>query len=56
MREALNCAVFAAPYSRESHPLSSFLLVKEPEKEPTPEELTEKIHAIFGGKLNGSES
>jgi len=53
LREALNCAVTAAPHSRKSHPLQSFLLFREPEPEPTTEELTSKLHAIFGGAING---
>jgi len=55
IRQALNCAVSAAPHSRESLPLSSFLLFPEKEKEPTPEELAEKLHAVFGGMMNGGQ-
>jgi len=53
IRQALNCAVIAAPHSRESLPLSSFMLIKEPEKPPTNEELSEKLHSLFGGLING---
>jgi len=49
IREALNCAVIAAPHSRESLPLTSFQLFPDKPKELTPEELTGKIHKIFGG-------
>jgi len=55
-REALNCAVSAAPYSRESLPLSSFKLYVEPEKVPTTGELVGKLHSIFGGRADGAKS
>lgn len=55
-RQALNCAVVAAPHTKKSLPLSAFLLVPEEKKEPTPEELAKKVHTIFGGFLNGGET
>lgn len=53
MREALNCAVFAAPHSKKSLPLSSFQLMPDKPERPSDEELAAKTNAIFGGMANG---
>ena len=53
MREALNCAVFAAPHSKTSFPLSSFMLDAPEKEKPTAEELAEKTIGIFGGMAHG---
>ena len=56
LREALNCAVVAAPHSKKSLPLTSFLLVPEEKKKLSNKEISNKLHAILGGAKNGNRT
>ena len=47
-RQALNCAVFAAPYSTEDPDISSFLLMRENREPPPLDELVIKVQKMLG--------